>query len=197
LINGRTQIFFVHFSGCPLDSVKLSWPGDAGYASRLDRPSPGAAADKRRPCCHGQQDGPRRLGTAQVRTDPGTDAGIPARTIRYYEGIGLLRSADRAANGYRVYDDDVQTLRFVQRARGLGFPVEDVVNLLELWRDETPTSAEVKSLALNRIGDIDRKIQELDSLKQALVNLSERCHGDDRPESPILEELSRPGDGEN
>ncbi len=121
------------------------------------------------------------------------ESGVPPKTIRYYESVGLVPSAKRAPNGYRVYDEiDVQTLLFIQRARSLGFTVNEVANLLTLWRDRNRTSAEVKALALRRIDQVDRKIRELDTLKRALLDLAERCYGDERPDCPILEELAGP-----
>ncbi len=118
-------------------------------------------------------------------------SGVPAKTIRYYESIGLVQPATRAENGYRVYDEhDVQTLWFIRRARHLGFTVEEVSNLLTLWRDRGRTSVEVKALALKRIGDIDRKLRELDSLKRVLRDLANRCRGDDRPDCPIIDNLA-------
>jgi MerR family copper efflux transcriptional regulator len=118
-------------------------------------------------------------------------SGVPAKTIRYYESVGLIDAADRAASGYRVYDrHDVETLRFVQRARSLGFSVDAVGNLLALWRDRSRSSAEVKALAERRVADIDRKIAELAEMRATLTHLMERCHGDDRPECPILQGLA-------
>ena len=118
-------------------------------------------------------------------------SGIPAKTIRYYESIGLIDSAERTESGYRVYGpEDVHTLRFVQRARGLGFSVGDVGKLLTLWRDRRRSSAQVKALAQRHVAQIDRKIAELQALRDTLVHLVERCHGDDRPDCPILEDLA-------
>lgn len=118
-------------------------------------------------------------------------SGVPAKTIRYYESVGLIQAADRTASGYRVYDrHDVETLRFVQRARSLGFSVEEVGNLLALWRDRSRSSAEVKALAARRVADIDRKMAELAEMRETLTHLMERCHGDDRPECPILQGLA-------
>ncbi len=118
-------------------------------------------------------------------------SGVPAKTIRYYESVGLIAPAERSATGYRVYDDrDVETLRFVQRARGLGFSVEDVGNLLALWQDRRRSSAEVKALARRRMADIDRKIDELAEMRATLGHLMERCHGDRRPDCPILSGLA-------
>lgn len=118
-------------------------------------------------------------------------SGVPAKTIRYYESIGLIPEAGRTASGYRAYDrKDVETLRFVQRARSLGFSVRDVGNLLALWRDRSRASAEVKRVALDHIGEIERKIAELEAMRRTLLELTQRCHGDDRPDCPILEELA-------
>ncbi|MDP6389139.1 MAG: Cu(I)-responsive transcriptional regulator [Alphaproteobacteria bacterium] len=119
-------------------------------------------------------------------------SGIPAKTIRYYEEVGLIQPAHRTESGYRTYDEsDVATLRFIQRARGLGFSVKEVRLLLGLWADRARSSADVKGLALDHIGEIDRKIAELQSMRDTLVDLTERCHGDDRPDCPILEDLAR------
>ncbi|MBT3238528.1 MAG: Cu(I)-responsive transcriptional regulator [Rhodospirillaceae bacterium] len=118
-------------------------------------------------------------------------SGVPAKTIRYYEEIGLIPKALRAENGYRNYSDsDVETLRFVQRARKLGFSVKDVGNLLTLWRDKNRASADVKKFALDHIRDIESRIEELDSIRQTLVSLTNHCHGDERPDCPILEDLA-------
>ena len=118
-------------------------------------------------------------------------SGVPAKTIRYYESVGLIQPAERSAAGYRVYGlQDVETLRFVQRARSLGFSVEEVGSLLTLWRDRARSSAEVKAMARHRVGDIDRKITELTEMRETLVHLMERCHGDDRPDCPILQGLA-------
>lgn len=118
-------------------------------------------------------------------------SGVPAKTIRYYESVGLIPSAVRAENGYRYYSDrDVQVLRFVHRARSLGFSMEDVGNLLALWYDRGRASASVKALARRHIAEIDRKMAELASIRATLDDLSARCHGDDRPDCPILQELA-------
>ena len=116
---------------------------------------------------------------------------LPAKTIRYYEEIGLVRPA-RAGNGYRDYADaDIHRLRFVQRARGLGFSIEECRLLLSLYDDEGRASADVKALALDRIGEIERKIDELRSLRATLARLAEHCHGDARPDCPIIDDLAR------
>ncbi len=116
---------------------------------------------------------------------------IAAKTIRYYESIGLIDSAERTESGYRVYGQrDVETLRFIQRARSLGFSVADVGNLLALWRDKQRASAQVKALATRHVEEIDCKITELQSMRDALDDLIQRCHGDDRPDCPILSNLA-------
>ena len=117
-------------------------------------------------------------------------SGVPAKTIRYYESIGLIRPAPRTDGGYRSFDDrDLQTLRFIQRARSLGFTVKDVENLLALWRDQNRASSQVKSLAQRHVDRIEGKIAELQSMRRTLDHLIEMCHGDERPDCPILDDL--------
>jgi MerR family copper efflux transcriptional regulator len=116
--------------------------------------------------------------------------GVPPKTIRYYEEIGLLPAPPRADNRYRSYEQrDVATLRFIGRARSLGFPLKDVASLLELYRDRNRASHEVKQLALRRVEELDRKIAELTTIRRAIADLAARCHGDDHPDCPILEDL--------
>lgn len=118
-------------------------------------------------------------------------SGVPPKTIRYYELSGLLPRAERARNRYRVYDDRaVQILRFVKRARDLGFSTDEVGQLLALWQDEHRASSEVRALAARHVARIDGKIAELQSLRRTLHHLVECCHGDDRPDCPILEDLA-------
>ncbi|MCW5731982.1 MAG: Cu(I)-responsive transcriptional regulator [Alphaproteobacteria bacterium] len=118
-------------------------------------------------------------------------SGVPAKTIRYYEEIGLIPPADRGSNNYRDYGTrEVETLRFVQRARSLGFGVKEVAGLLELYRDRRRTSREVKRLAKQHIAEIERKIVELEAMRATLAELVERCHGDHRPDCPILADLA-------
>ena len=125
------------------------------------------------------------IGTAAER------AGVPAKTIRYYESIGLIRSAGRRANNYRDYDDgDVATLRFVARARKLGFSVKQVGALLALWRDRRRSSQAVKAVALEHVAEIDQRLAELASMRRLLVALMDHCHGDARPDCPILDDLA-------
>lgn len=121
----------------------------------------------------------------------GRRSGVPDKTIRYYEDIGLIAPARRAANGYRVYEAaDVETLRFIRRARSLGFSIGDFTDLLDLWRDRRRTSAEVKRLALVHLAEIDHKLCEFERPKHTLRDLTQRCQGDDRPDCPIIAELT-------
>ncbi|MBI3709978.1 MAG: Cu(I)-responsive transcriptional regulator [Proteobacteria bacterium] len=117
---------------------------------------------------------------------------VPPKTIRYYESIGLIRRANRRNNNYRDYSNhDVQTLRFIHRARGLGFTVREVGELLALWFDKKRASYQVKTVALRHITEIDGKLAELQGMRRVLVDLTERCHGDTHPECPILDDLAR------
>jgi MerR family transcriptional regulator, copper efflux regulator len=116
---------------------------------------------------------------------------LPTKTIRYYEDIGLISSA-RRDNGYRDYGmKEVHELRFIARARGLGFTVEECRHLLELFRDKERASSEVREAAISHAAAIRAKIRELQSMERALTHLIDQCAGDDRPDCPILEELSR------
>ncbi len=120
-------------------------------------------------------------------------AGLSAKAIRYYEGIGLVPPPVRAGNGYRDYGErEVRRLAFLNRARALGFSVEECRELLDLYGDRERRSADVKRIALARIDEIDRRIAEMQSLRRALETLAERCHGDDRPDCPILDDLTAP-----
>jgi MerR family copper efflux transcriptional regulator len=122
-------------------------------------------------------------------------SGVSAKTIRYYESIGLIPSADRRTNGYRAYDtEDVHTLQFIRRARSLGFSVDEIRNLLDLWQDEKPASARVKALATQHLRELDQKIEELQSMRQTLADLVDRCRGNDWPDCPILKDLARSAD---
>jgi len=124
-------------------------------------------------------------------SDAATECGLPAKTIRYYEDIGLV-SPGRLANGYRDYDEnDLHKLRFLQRARGLGFSVEDCRVLLSLYEDRNRASSEVKEIAKTHLAEIERKIAELQSLRDTLSDLVQSCHGDDRPNCPIINDLAR------
>lgn len=117
-------------------------------------------------------------------------SGLPAKTIRYYEDIGLVRP-ERRRNGYRDYAaSDLHKLAFLQRARSLGFSLNDCRALLSLYEDRNRASADVKKLTEERIGEIDRKIAELTSLRATLHHLASACHGDERPDCPILDDLA-------
>ena len=117
--------------------------------------------------------------------------GVSAKTIRYYEETGLIPPAERARNGYRIYSERaIHLLRFVKRARDLGFSVEDVGNLLALWADDHRESAEVKKLAQRHLHTIEEKIKQLTGLRSTLQQLIEHCHGDQRPVCSILEDLA-------
>lgn len=118
-------------------------------------------------------------------------SGVSAKMIRHYEAIGLIGAA-RSANGYRVYDGrDIAVLRFIRHARDLGFPLEDVRRLLALWRDRNRASAEVKRLALAHVAALETKAESLRSMAASLRHLATHCHGDERPDCPILDDLAR------
>jgi MerR family copper efflux transcriptional regulator len=119
-------------------------------------------------------------------------SGVPAKTIRYYESIGLIPPADRTEGNYRDYDGPaVRTLQFLKRARSFGFTIDDCRELLSLYQDRNRTSADVKAIAQRRVAEIEGKIRELEALRDTLGHLVERCHGDERPDCPILDDLSR------
>lgn len=118
-------------------------------------------------------------------------AGLNSRTIRFYESIGLVGAPGRASSGYREYGEkDVHRLRFVAAARALGFAVEEIRQLLALYDDRDRSSADVKNVVLQHVEEIDRKLAELAAMRRTLMHLAERCHGDERPDCPILDELS-------
>ena len=118
-------------------------------------------------------------------------SGVSAKAIRYYESIALIQPARRSGNGYRDFGaGDVHMLRFIARARGLGFSVAEVADLLALYRDKSRASAQVRGLAANATGRIEDKIAELRSISTALSELVARCHGDDLPDCPILDDLA-------
>ena len=118
-------------------------------------------------------------------------SGVPSKTIRYYEDIGLISRLVRAENGYRDFSEaDVHMLRFIARARGLGFSVREVGELLALYHDRSRASSAVKAVAEQAINRIDTKIGDLVSMRSTLSDLAERCHGDQRPDCPILDDLA-------
>ena len=119
-------------------------------------------------------------------------SGIAAKTIRYYENIGLIPLAQRSGSGYRVYTaNDVHILRFIHRARELGFSLNEIRELLDLWADGSRASANVKAVAVRHVAVIDHKIAEMQSLRQIIEDLIQRCRGDDRSDCPILQELAQ------
>lgn len=119
-------------------------------------------------------------------------AGVPAKTIRYYEDIGLIRPL-RSGNGYRTFrETDLHKLAFLGRARALGFSIADCRNLLALYEDDTRSSGEVKRIARGHLKEIEQKIRDLTEMRQTLASLVDACAGDHRPDCPILESLSDP-----
>ena len=127
--------------------------------------------------------------------EAGRRASLPVKTLRYYDEIGLIRPG-RSASGYRAYsEEDVFRLRFVKRARGLGFSIEDCRVLLSLYDSEERTSREVKAIVATQIETIEHKIDELRSIRDTLQTLARRCEGDDRPDCPIIDELARDAEG--
>lgn len=117
-------------------------------------------------------------------------SGLPPKTIRYYEDIELV-TPDRMENGYRDYsENDINRLRFLQRSRSLGFTIEECRLLLSLYEDKHRASADVKAIALQKVTEIDRKITELQSLRKTLSTLAEHCHGDSKPDCPIIDDLA-------
>jgi MerR family copper efflux transcriptional regulator len=118
-------------------------------------------------------------------------SGVTAKMIRHYEDLKLLRPATRTAAGYRVYDDkEVHTLRFIRRARDLGFSIKEIEALLALWQNHHRASGDVRRLAGQHLAALDRKIHELQAMRRTLQQLIDGCHGDQRPDCPILEDLS-------
>lgn len=123
-------------------------------------------------------------------------SGIPSKTIRYYESIGLIPAPARTDSGYRDYSQpEIETMRFIKRARNLGFTIKDACELVDLWQDQHRASAQVKALTQRHISDIENKIKKLDSMRHTLVTLADKCHGDDRPDCPILEDFAALSNG--
>jgi Cu(I)-responsive transcriptional regulator len=118
-------------------------------------------------------------------------SGVSAKMIRHYESLGLLPEIARTESGYRQYDDAaVHTLRFIRRSRDLGFGIEEIRTLLQLWRNRQRASSEVKRVALEHAADLQRRIEEMQAMKRTLEQLATHCHGDDRPDCPILDDLA-------
>lgn len=137
------------------------------------------------PLSAARERGQHSIGEAARRT------GLSAKMIRHYESLRLLPKIKRTAGDYRVYSQsDLHTLRFIRRARTLGFSIDEIRDLLGLWHNQRRASAEVKRLATRHIAALEQKIDELESMRDALVALVARCHGDQRPDCPILEDLA-------
>jgi MerR family copper efflux transcriptional regulator len=122
------------------------------------------------------------------------ESGITAKMIRYYESIALLKASARSGAGYRTYSDgDLHALRFIKRARTLGFPLEQIRDLLSLWQNDGRASADVKRIALAHVAELDGRIAELSAMRDTLSDLAGDCQGNDQPDCPILRNLSLPG----
>ena len=118
-------------------------------------------------------------------------SGMPAKTIRYYEDIGLIPAASRTGAGYRAYDTKARPLlRFIHGARQLGFSMQDIRRLLALWQDRSRASADVKALTLAHLSVLERKLADLQTMRRMLEHLIAHCEGDDRPDCPILDDLA-------
>ena len=136
-------------------------------------------SDARRQGLHG-------IGEAAAAT------GVSAKMIRHYESLGLIPPANRTFANYRLYADaDLHRLRFIKRARGLGFPMKQIQTLLALWNDKGRASAEVKRLAEAHARELGERIAEMEAMRRTLVELSTHCRGNQRPECPILDDLAR------
>ena len=126
--------------------------------------------------------------------DAAESAGVSAKMIRHYEEIGLIPKAKRTDAGYRTYSStEIHVLRFIRQARGMGFSIRQIGELLTLWKDRRRSSSRVKKLALEHIRDLDAKIAEMHAMRATLEHLAKHCHGDDRPDCPILDELAAYG----
>ena len=131
-----------------------------------------------------KQQGLHNIGEAAAAT------GVSAKMIRHYEGIGLIPAVGRTFAGYRLYaESDLNRLRFIKRARNLGFSMKQIEALLGLWNDPGRASAQVKKLAKAHADELAQKVRELQSMQRTLENLAKHCHGDQRPDCPILDDL--------
>ena len=119
-----------------------------------------------------------------------SETGVSAKMIRYYESITLLKPSARSDAGYRIYTpNDLHALRFIKRGRGLGFSLEQIRELLSLWQNDQRASADVKGIALAHVAELNKRIDELTEMRDTLAHLAQSCHGDDRPDCPILQSL--------
>ncbi|SCK59932.1 Cu(I)-responsive transcriptional regulator [Variovorax sp. HW608] len=129
--------------------------------------------------------GPFNIGEAAARS------GVSAKMVRHYESLGLVPGVARTEAGYRQYtESNVHTLRFIRRARDLGFSMAEIAELLKLWQNKQRASADVKRIALAHAEDLHRRIEEMEAMKRTLERLAHCCHGDHRPDCPILDELA-------
>jgi MerR family copper efflux transcriptional regulator len=129
--------------------------------------------------------GPLNIGQAAARS------GVSAKMVRHYESLGLLPTVHRTDAGYRQYGEkEVHTLRFIRRARALGFSMAEITELLKLWQNKRRASADVKRIALAHVADLERRIAEMEAMKHTLSHLAHCCQGNTRPDCPILEELA-------
>ncbi|MEJ6000804.1 Cu(I)-responsive transcriptional regulator [Paucibacter soli] len=120
-----------------------------------------------------------------------TRSGVSAKMIRHYESLGMLPKVARTEAGYRLYSErEVHTLRFIRRARDLGFSIAEIGELLKLWQNRRRASGDVKRIALAHIADLERRLAEMQAMKQTLAQLISCCHGDERPDCPILDDLA-------
>ena len=134
---------------------------------------------------HARRVGFYNIGEAAKRS------GVNAKMIRHYESLGLLKEARRTDAGYRLYDEpDIHTLRFIRRARDLGFSIKEIQQLVSLWQNRRRASADVRRIAQSHIAALDTKIQELQGMRRTLQDLVHNCHGDGRPDCPILDDLA-------
>jgi Cu(I)-responsive transcriptional regulator len=120
-------------------------------------------------------------------------SGVSAKMARHYESLGLLPKVTRTEAGYRVYGEaEVHTLRFIRRARDLGFSIAEITELLKLWQNRRRASADVKRIATEHAADLARRIAEMQAMQRTLEHLASACHGDHRPDCPILDDLAEP-----
>lgn len=129
---------------------------------------------------------PLTIGQAAERS------GVSPKMLRHYESLGLLPPVARTASGYRLYGEkEVHTLRFIRRARDLGFSMAEIAELLKLWQNRRRASGQVKRIAQSHIADLDRRMAEMQAMRRALAELADCCHGDERPDGPILDDLAQ------
>ena len=132
----------------------------------------------------------KQAGLANI-SEAAKRSSVSAKMIRHYEDIGLMPKVGRTMAGYRIYRDaDIHILRFIRRSRDLGFTTREIGTLLGLWNNRKRASADVKKLALKHIADLDARIAEMQGMRQALTRLADCCHGDQRPDCPILDDLA-------